>query len=94
MGAVRLGEFDEVGAVAEFNCHVPFLVEHALPLGDHAEDAVVEDDDGNGDVFDDAAGEFLFGHYEAAVARDVHDRAVWTGGFCADGGGETEAHGA
>ena len=63
-------------------------------MADHAEEAVVDDRDVDGEVFLDDGGEFGGGHLEAAVAGDDPDVFVGAGGFGADGCGESEAHGA
>ena len=69
-------------------------VEGFLPLADHAEEAVVDDGDVEGDAFLDDGGELGGGHLEAAVAGDDPDVFFGLGEFGADGGGQGEAHGA
>src|SRR5689334_14632007 len=49
---------------------VPLVVEQRLPLPDHAEAAVVDDRDLDGDALQRAGGQLLVGHLEAAVPVD------------------------
>ena len=91
--AVGGGEDDEVGR-EDGRRGVVLVVEGLLPLADHAEEAVVDDGDVDGQLLLLDGGEFGGGHLEAAVAGDDPDVFVGAGGLGADGGGEREAHGA
>ena len=86
------GEHDEVGR-EDGGGGVVLLVEGLLPLADHAEEAVVDDGDVDGEVFLDDGGELGGGHLEAAIAGDDPDVFLGVGELGADGGGESEAHG-
>ena len=92
--AVGFAEFDEVGVAEQIDAAFAVVEEQLLPLADHAEVAVVEDDDFDGQLVNGGGGQFKQGHLEAAVARDGGNDFVWAGELSADGGGETEAHGA
>jgi hypothetical protein len=58
---------------------IPILIEELLPLPDHAEEAVVEDDDLDGQVVLDGRCQFLYVHLYAAVSRDIHDKGLREG---------------
>ena len=89
--AVGVGELDEVGDAAadrgvQVGVGVALVVEQRLPLAHHAEAAVVDDRDLDRDVVDDAGGELLVGHLEAAVAVDGPHGALRLGDLGAHGG--------
>ena len=92
--AVGFAEFDEVGVAEEVDAAFAVVEEEFLPLADHAEVAVVEDEDLDGELVDGGGGQFKQGHLEAAVTGDGDDGFVGAGELGADGGGEAEAHGA
>jgi hypothetical protein len=92
--AVGFAELDEVRVAEQIDAAFAVVEEQLLPLADHAEVAVVEDDDLDGQLVNGGGGQFKQGHLEAAVAGDGGDDFVWAGELSADGGGETEAHGA
>src|SRR5215813_9064060 len=71
---------------------VALVVEQLLPLPDHAEEAVVEDQHLDRQALDRAGSELLRGHLEAAVAVDRHDQLTWPANLGAHGGGYGEAH--
>ena len=73
---------------------VVLVVEGLLPLADHAEEAVVDDGDVDGELLLHDGGELGGGHLEAAVAGDDPDVFLGAGELRADGCGEREAHGA
>jgi hypothetical protein len=91
--AVGGGEGDEVGR-EDGRGGVVLLVEGLLPLADHAEEAVVDDGDVDGEALLLDGGELGGGHLEAAVAGDDPDVFLGAGELGADGGGQREAHGA
>ena len=91
--AHRLGPLHVVGQVGrQVDLAVALLVEHLLPLADHAEVAVVEDRDLDRDALGAGGDQLLRGHLEAAVAVDGPHRAVGPADLGADGGRHAEAH--
>ena len=83
-----LGPPDVVGQVGrEVHLRVPLLVEHLLPLADHAEVGVVQDGDLDRDALGAGGDQLLGGHLEAAVAVDRPDHLVGTADLGADGRG-------
>ena len=68
-------------------------VEVVLPLHDHTEVLVVEDNGLGGDLLDVGGGEFLNVHQEGTIAIDVDDLFVGATDLGTDGGGESVAHG-
>ena len=68
------------------------LEEAVLPLHDHAEVLVVEEQHLDRDVLTGAGGEFLDVHEDAAVAVDVDDERVGVGHLGSHRGWEAEAH--
>ena len=92
--AVGGGELFGVGEGVEFDGAEAVVVEERLPLADHAEMAVVHDDDLDGQAVAGDGGEFGDGHLEAAIAADGEDELVGARELRADGGGQAEAHGA
>ena len=89
----RLGPLDEVGQLGrQVHLGVALVVEHLLPLADHAEVAVVEDPDLDRDALDARGHELLRGHLEAAVAVDRPHRAVRAADLGADRRRHAEAH--
>src|SRR5208283_487692 len=91
--AVGGGEGDEVRR-EDGRAGVVLVVEDLLPLADHAEEAVVDDGDVDGDLLLLDGGELGGGHLEAAVAGDDPDILFGAGELGPDGGGQGEAHGA
>src|SRR5215211_106416 len=91
--AERLGKLWPIGAVAHLNRRVALLPEELLPLADHAEVAVVHQEDLHRDVVMGGRRHLLAGHDQRAVAREADDRVVGLGDLGADGRGEPEAHG-
>ena len=90
----RLGPLDVVGEVGrEVDLRVALLVEHLLPLADHAEVGVVEDGDLDRDAFGTGRDQLLRGHLEAAVAVDGPDHLVGSADLGPDGRGDGESHG-
>src|SRR6476620_8027460 len=97
--AVGVGELDEVGhppldTGVQVGVGVALVVEERLPLPDHAQAGVVDHRDLDRDVVDDAGGQLLVGHLEAAVAVDRPHGAVRLGDLGAHGRRDREAHGA
>src|SRR5699024_2026090 len=99
---VGLGQAHEVGDAdvlvlgggLQVGVGVAALVVQGLPLADHAEVAVVDDRDLDGDTFDGAGGQLLVGHLEAAVTVDRPHGAVGVADLGAQRGGHGESHGA
>ena len=60
-------------------------VKHALPLIDHAQDVVVENDDFDVDTVLMECGKFLTVHHDAAVAGKEDDRRSGTADFSTHG---------
>ena len=79
----RLGEVDVRAAAVE---------EHVLPLGDHPQVAVVEEQDDDREVVEDGGDELLGGHLEAAVAVDADHRRLGPRRLGADRGRDPVAH--
>ena len=76
-----------VGQVGrEVHLGVALLVEHLLPLADHAEVGVVEDGDLHRDALGRGGDELLRRHLEAAVAVDGPHHRVGAADLGADGG--------
>ena len=85
--AHRLGPHLVVGQVGrQVHLAVALLVEHLLPLADHAEVGVVEDRDLDRDALGRGGDQLLGGHLEAAVAVDGPHHAVGPADLGADGG--------
>ncbi len=78
----------------EFDRGEAVVVEEFLPLADHPEVAIVHDDELDVEAVIGEGGEFRDGHLEAAVAADGEDRLIGMREGCADGGRQSEAHGA
>ena len=74
-GAVGLGQLDPVGARAHVDRAVAAVPEQLLPLADHAEVAVVHDEDLDRDVLGHAGRELLDVHRDRAVAGDADHAA-------------------
>src|SRR5688572_1319857 len=75
-GPVGLGELDEVGPLAEVDLGVALVPEQLLPLADHAQVAVVEDEHLDRDAVLGAGGQLLRVHLDRAVAADHDGRDV------------------
>ena len=67
------------------------VVEQLLPLADHAQIAVVHDDDLDRQAVAGDGGEFRDRHLETAIAADGEDQFVGPGELRADGGGEVRS---
>ena len=90
-----LGPLHVVGQVGrQVHLGVALVVEHLLPLADHAEVGVVQDGDLDRDALGGRGDQLLGGHLEAAVAVDGPDHAVGPADLGADGRRDREAHGA
>ena len=91
--AHRLGPHHVVGRVRrQVHLAVALVVEHLLPLADHAEVAVVEQADLDRDPLDRRRHQLLGRHLEAAVAVDGPHRAVGPADLGADRRRDREAH--
>ena len=91
--AHRLGPLHVVGQVGrQVHLAVALLVEHLLPLADHAEVGVVEDRDLDRDALGRGGDQLLRGHLEAAVAVDRPHHAVGPADLGADRRRHREAH--
>src|SRR5215208_2912293 len=86
-GPVGLGELDEVGPLAQVDLRVAAVPEQLLPLADHAQVAVVEDEHLHRDAVLGAGGQLLRVHLDRAVARhdDRRDVGARDGGAHAGG---------
>src|SRR3954449_4694945 len=73
-GPVGLGQLDEVRALPHVDVRVAVVPEQLLPLADHAEVAVVEDEHLDRDPVGHARGQLLAVHLHRAVAGDADDR--------------------
>ena len=94
LDAVGLGQLDEIGLGGDGRGSVALLEEQVLPLLDHAQELVVEDDDLHVEVVLFHHGQFLERHLETAVAGDIDHRGVRISEGGPDGGREPETHGA
>src|SRR3954447_23692272 len=94
--AHRISELHEVGDALrlQVGVGVAALVEQRLPLANHAEVAVVDDRDLDGDPLDGAGDQLLVGHLEAAVTVDRPDGGLGPADLRAHGCGHGVAHGA
>ena len=72
---------------------VMLVEEEGLPLADHAQNAVVQDQDHQGDILCNGSGQLVQVHAEAAVAGDQDGLFTGTHGGT-HGSAHTEAHGA
>ena len=70
------------------------VIEEALPLVDHTESTVVDDDYLKGYAVDGGRGHLLRVHLEGTVACDADHLVLRTADLSADGRGEAKAHGA
>src|SRR5215217_6156394 len=86
-----LGELGPVGARAHLDRGIAAVPEELLPLANHAEVAVVHQEDLDRDLMADGGGELLAGHDQAAVAGETHHRVVGLGDLGADRAGQPEA---
>ena len=90
-----LGPFDVVGQIGrEVDLGVALLVEHLLPLADHAQVGVVQDGDLDRNLFGGGRDQLLRGHLEAPVTVDGPHGPVGPAHLGPDGGRHGEAHGA
>ena len=80
--------------ITEVSVTTVAAIEVILPLHDHAEVLVVQDDGLGGNLLDVRGGELLDVHQEGAVAVNVHDLLVGQGDLHAQRGGIAVAHGA
>ena len=87
-----LGDLEIVIRGAEVRVTAIRLVKSILPLHDHAEVLVVQDEALHRQVFRVQGREFLNIHDERAIAVDVDDQFARTRRGGADGGGQAEAH--
>src|SRR3954462_14632798 len=92
--AEGLGQLRPAGAWAHLHRGVAPVPEELLPLTDHAEVAVVHQEDLDRDLVADGGGELLAGHDQAAVTCEAHNRVLRLGDLGADRRREAEAHGA
>ena len=88
---VGIGDPGEIG-VGEADLRVAPAEEEGLPLPDHAETGVVEDQDLDRQAFLHDGPELLEGHLEPAVADHRHDLAFRGAELRPDGGREGETH--
>src|ERR671936_295620 len=91
--AVSLGECRVVRQVmGELDLREALLEEHVLPLPDHAEMAVVDEDDDDREALVHRRRQLLLRHLEAAVAVDADDGRVRARGLGADRGRDPVPH--
>ena len=91
--AVRIRELDEVGIAFEVRTREAVIEKQFLPLTNHAQVAIVDDQDLHRDLLKHGRGQLAEGHLEAAVANHA-PRGFASRHRRADRGGETETHGA
>ena len=92
--AVGLGQLDEVGAPVQVGLGIPLTVDQMLPLADHAQGVVVENQDNHRDVVVLHGAQLVAVHAEAAVAGAEEHGGVRVAHLGAHGGPQAEAHGA
>ena len=93
LGAVGLRERGVVGhGVRQMHVRAALLEEHALPLIDHAEVAVVDDHRHDRQVLEHGGGQLLARHLEAAVAVHADHGCVRSRRLRADRGRDAVAH--
>ncbi len=93
--AKALGHLDEVGLAVGVGLGKALAVECGLPLADHAQYLIVEDDGDDGQLVADCGTGLIEVHMEGAVAGE-HDHPLVPAQchLCADGGTVAKAHGA
>ncbi len=91
--AVGLGELHPVRSSVERRLGVVLVIDQRLPLMDHAEDGVVEDDRDDRQVVVLDSCKLDAVHAERAITRDMHDALVGVADLGTDGSAETESHG-
>ena len=89
----RPGKGGEIGLPVQRGAGVVFPEKHGLPLPDHAQNAVVADDDHKGQIVCDCRGKLLQTHAETAVAGKKHHPFAPLSDTCAYGGAQTVSHG-
>ncbi len=94
LDAVGRRQLDEVGVAFEVDARQAVVEEQLLPLADHAQVVVVDDQHLDGQLVQGGRGQLAHGHLEAAVADDGPDLLVRVGELRADRRREAEAHGA
>ena len=89
---VGLRELDEVRVLAHVHVGVAAVPEQLLPLADHAQVAVVHDEDLDADALLGARRQLLHVHLHRAVAGDADDLLVGAADLRAHRRGQAEAH--
>src|SRR5699024_4249411 len=99
-GTVSSSDFDEVwdantgSTGAQFGDGVQAVVEQSLALMDNIQRGIIQEDDFDGDLVNNAGSKFLVGHLEATIPIDGPDRTVGFGHLGAHGRWDGKAHGA
>ena len=89
---ISIRDFDKIRIVVEKRLAVVFVKKELLPLADHAQAAVVHDQDFDRQVQTGQQAQFLDGHLKAAITREQDGRPVR---FChrrANGSRQSKAH--
>ena len=83
-----------IGGRLQVGLGLALVQEHLLPLANHAQEVVVEDQDHQAHLVAHRRGQLLDGHKEGAVAVDEHHFLVRRAHLGPHRGGQAEAHGA
>ena len=88
------GQRQKIGVVGQNGFAVAAVEKELLPLANHAEALVIEQQDFHRQFFTFDGAQLLDIHHDRAVARYADHGVVGTGDLRADCGGQAEAHGA
>ena len=93
--AKALGQLDEIRLAVGVGLGEALSIERGLPLADHAQHLIVEDDRDDGQLITDSRAGLVEVHVERAIARE-HDYPLVTAQrhLCANGRAVAKAHGA
>ena len=93
LGSVCSGQSHKIRIGVQTGGAVVLLVKKLLPLPDHAQIAVVQNDDLDRHLIADRRGQLLDVHLDGAVTGHIHHQPVGKGQLRADGRRESVAHG-
>src|SRR5699024_7007753 len=88
------GVWDVVPLLTQLGISVVALVAQCLPLGHHAQVAVINNSDLDGEPFQSCGSQLLVGHLETAIAVDCPDFLLWHTGLGTECCRNRIAHGA
>src|SRR5207245_1024841 len=90
--AIAFRELHEIRLDWDRRGSITFVKEKILPLFNHTQELVVQDDGFHVEIMFFHDGQFLHGHLETAVPRDVNDRGVRISERGPDRRRETKTH--